>query len=294
MTSLLISNINSESHFEIIESVIVKRNEFFKENLDSNINIYIILNYNISENKSFIDYIQKKYPKIIFLSKGKTIKNPDYFINCTIYDNLCGFPPIEKQDICMNTNSNKKYISHNFTSKTKENPNIFYLTPFSNKNYFKADILPFSDEKYKSEFPIYVVQGSFDKTRRNYKLLTTILSRKYKYKFKIRLIGKGKFPKELENYKQYIEIKNNLNFVDYHKEFLDVFCILPLITKKTHPHYYNNKLTSTINYINGYNLKCLIDKDLQYIYNLDNVEIFINENDIATAFERTLEDFYRN
>jgi predicted membrane protein len=86
--------------------------------------------------------------------------------------------------------------------------------------------------------------------------------------------------------------KNNLDFQEYHKKFLDGYCILPLITKQTKPQYYTNKLTSTINYAKGYNLKCLIDKDLQDIYKLDDVEIFNDINDITISFENTLKTFY--
>ena len=81
-------------------------------------------------------------------------------------------------------------------------------------------------------------------------------------------------PKELNKHKNKILLKNNLNFIDYHKEFLDAYCILPLISKTTHSQYYNSKLTSSINYARGYKLKCLIDEDLQEIYKLDNVEVY--------------------
>ena len=76
------------------------------------------------------------------------------------------------------------------------------------------------------------------------------------------------------------------------EEFLDAYCILPLISKNTHKHYYTDKLTSTINYARAYELKCLIDKDLQNIYNLSNVEIYNNIDDIVSAFNNTLKIFY--
>ena len=87
-------------------------------------------------------------------------------------------------------------------------------------------------------------------------------------------------------------IKSNLNFIDYHKEFLNSYCILPLISKNTHKAYYTNKLTSSINYARGYKLKCLIDTDLQKIYNLNNVEIYNDINDIIISFNNTLKEFY--
>ena len=43
----------------------------------------------------------------------------------------------------------------------------------------------------------------------------------------------------------------------------------------------------------AYNLKTLIDKDLQEIYKLKNVEIFNDDNDIVEKFNNTLQDFYK-
>lgn len=106
------------------------------------------------------------------------------------------------------------------------------------------------------------------------------------------MLGRGSLPEKLQKYKDRIIVKSNLSFTNYHKEFTKCYCILPLITKNTHPHYYKNKLTSTINYTKAYNLLCLIDKDLQDIYKLNNVELFNNENDICEVFEKTLLSFY--
>jgi hypothetical protein len=94
-------------------------------------------------------------------------------------------------------------------------------------------------------------------------------------------------------FKDKIIIKKNLAFEEYHKEFSDVYCIIPLITKNTHPSYYKNKMTSSINYARAYKLKCLIDKDLQDIYELPDTEIFTNESNIVEAFKKTLNDFYK-
>ena len=74
---------------------------------------------------------------------------------------------------------------------------------------------------------------------------------------------------------------------------MDCYCILPLILKKSHPTYYHNKLTSSINYARGYKLKCIIDEDLQKIYHLPNATIYHNENDIVQAFNKTLKIFYK-
>ena len=186
----------------------------------------------------------------------------------------------------------QKYIAHEITDRLKTNPNVYFLTPLSKKNIFIADILPYNNEKKKSSIPIYIIQGNLNHGRRNLNLLIKILEQTYNFDFMIKLIGKGRIPRELIKYKNKIIVKADLSFEEFHKEFLDVYCILPLISKKTHPHYYTNKLTSTINYARGYKLKCLIDKDLQDIYNLPDVEIYNDINDIVKGFKNTLKEFY--
>ena len=278
---LLIVN-NTPWHCEIIESVIVKCYEILKINRETPIDIYLkLVDLRKANNQSLIEYLKKKYPKIIF----ENISKYDYFINCTRYDKH--FNELDKKE-----NSTNKYILHDITDRLKTNPNVYFLTPLSRANYIYADILPYSNNKIKSNIPIYVIQGNLDQTRRNYELLIKILNNNYKQDFKIKLVGRGNLPEKLKKYKNKIVLKNNLNFIDYHKEFLDAYCIMPLITKKTHSRYYTRQLTSSISYARGYNLKCLIDKDLQEIYNLENVEIFNDINDISVAFTHTLEQFY--
>lgn len=264
-------------HYEIIESVIVKYKQLINIDFNSSIEIHL----NIKENKSFQDYILEKYDYV----KLGIIEDYEYYINCTIYDK--DFDYIDKKD------SKKKYIAHEITDRLKKNPNVYFLTPLANK-FFYADILPLSQLKKKVEFPIFIVQGNLNQNRRHLPLLIKILDKEYKYKFKVKIIGRGVLPDSLIKYSDKIILKNYLNFLDFHKEFLDGYCILPLITKKTKPKYYSKKLTSTINYARGYKLKCLIDKDLQDIYNLDDVELFNNIDDITLAFEKTLNQFYEN
>lgn len=276
--NLLIRNTEC-CHYEIIESVIVKYHEIFNFDNDKIMNIYLFVN----KNDSFQQYISNKYPRIKF----KNIKDYDYYINCTIYDR-----DFDKLD--NNKKSVKKYISHEITERLKTNPNVYFLTPLSKSNYIYTDILPYSKDKKLSSIPIYVIQGNLNDGRRYLNLLNKILDQSYEHNFIIKLIGRGYLPQELNKHKNKIVLKNNLNFIDYHKEFLDAYCILPLISKKTHPQYYNNKLTSSINYARGYNLKCIIDEDLQEFYKLDNVEVYRDINNIKNCFINTLENFYKN
>ena len=274
MINILIEN-RVYCHYEIIESVILKKHIIL--NIDPNIETTIFLN--TLSCSSFEDYIKSKYSNVKF----GTTKNYKYYINCTKYDKDCIY--LDK-----NKGSNKKYIAHHITDNLKKNPNVYFLTPLSKERYFYADILPFSNKKINSDIPVYVIQGS--RHRRCDSLLIKILEKKYKYNFMIKILGRWDLDKSLEKFRDKLILKNDLNFVDFHREFLDCYCILPLITNKSHSCYYKNKMTSTINYAKGYKLKCLIDKDLQNIYNLDNVVIYNDITDITESFEKTLENFY--
>lgn len=263
-------------HYEIIESVLIKYHEIFKLNQVTPFDIYL----HIYPNQSFQSYLISRFPKITF----GVPESYDYYINCTVYD----------KDIAQldTKSSRRKYIAHEITPRLQSNPNVVFLTPLGKTNFFYADILPYSNQRKLSQIPIYVIQGNLVKARRYLDLLKNILNRSYSHKFIIKLIGRGNFPKELEDQKEKIVLRNNLNFIDYHKEFLDAYCILPLISKRTHPRYYCDKLTSSINYARGYNLRCIIDSDLQKIYNLKNAEIYNSIHDIADSFENTLIKFY--
>ena len=270
-------------HYEIIETIICKYDKILNIIKKPTDEIYLI----IKNTSSFKKYIGEKYPKIKFGDiKNFKVKNFNYMINCTIYDR--NFNNLNK-----NKNSNTKYISHQITDRLKKNPNVYFLTPLCKHNrYIYTDILPFQNKKKLNDIPIYIIQGNITHGRRNYNLLIKILKNKYENKFKFKLVGKGNLPEKLKIYKDKIILKNNLDFINFHKEFLDAYCILPLISKNTHPQYYINKLTSTINYARGYKLKCLIDKDLQNIYKLKDVVIYNDINDISKSFRKSLEQFY--
>jgi len=264
-------------HYEIIESVIVKHREILNIEHETSIHLYT------RPDPSFKEYISTKYPKIKFEKTPRVIF--DYYINCTVYDH-----DVNRLDTTKD--SNHKYISHRVTEQLKTNPNVYFLTPLSINKHLSMDVLPYAANKAVADVPIYIIQGNLNQNRRHLDLLKKILDETYQYKFIVKLIGRGVLPPSLHEYKDKIVVRNNLNFIDYHKEFLDGYCILPLISKSTHPGYYATTLTSTINYARGYGLKCLIDKDLQDIYNLDDVEVFNDINDISSAFKKTLETYY--
>lgn len=267
-------------HYEIIESIVVKYYIIIGKKSDID-EIYLNVN---DKDKSFLEYIKKKYKKI----KIGKVKNYDYFIDCTVYTK--DFDKIIKLDP-------KKhfFISHEVNQKLSNMENVFYLTPLG-KRFLYADIMPYAvNKKMNENIPVYAIQGHFGGKhcrRRNMNLLLNILKTNFDKKFIIKFIGMGEIPEDFKPYLDKIKFIQNLNFNDYHKQFVDVYAMLPLTLKKTNMQYYDKKLTSSINYIRGYKLSAIIDKDLQDIYKLENVYTYNNENNIIQAFQKSLDNFY--
>ena len=264
-------------HNEIVMSVIEKYDKIISIKQSKEDIIYF--NYGIDE--VFAEFIKTKYPDI----KYEIPTVYDYYIQCTFY---------AREHFLKNYKEDEKhyYISHEYIEEF-DKPNIFYLTPLCNSNkYIYCDILPYQNEKIKSDIPIYIIQGEMSIKRRDFDLLEKILEETQSLKYKIKMIGRGKLDEKFNKYSDKIIKKSNLNFIEFHKEFLDCYCILPLTSKKTNCQYYINKLTSSINYGIAYDLKFIIDHDLQNIYNLDNVEVYNDENDIIASFKKTYDDFY--
>ncbi len=268
-------------HYEVILSVIEKYDLIIKQPKTSTDIIY--LSY-IDYDQTYTQYLHQTYPKI----KIGQPANFDYSINCTIYPN---FGQIKN-------NGKNFYIAHEL-SPIFNQPNIthyiYYLTPLcQNLNYFYYDRLPFRNQtKQPNKIPVFVIQGNIESYRRNFDLLELLLeySEISKLPFKVKVLGRGHLDSKFNRYSSLIQ-KNDLNFIDFHHEFLDCDYILPMITQATHPHYYTTKLTSSIVYGLAYNLHFVIDQDLQNIYNVPKATIFTDTTDFISSFEKTLKSFY--
>ena len=267
-------NNNRTFHFEIIESLIVKHEEILKKHCDK-----IILNLHPNSDPSFIKYIIDKYNNVHFGNSN----DADYHIHATCY----------KEDVekINQLGDNHFFICHTFDNRTIKNDNIFYLTPLAQRNYFKFDILP-DITKIKTEIPVYVVQGNIESKRRKFSLAIEILENTKNLEYEFRFIGRGNLSKDIIKHGKVTHFAN-LPFVEYHQAFSSTYCILPLTTKESHPHYYESKLTSSISYITAYDFPCIIDSDLQSIYNLDNAYVFEKEEDLVSTFIKSHEDFYK-
>ena len=274
---LLIVN-NNPYHYEIIESVINQYDKILSINKNQISKILL----KIVPDESFISYIKMKYPAIII--NGNRYFNMKYLINVSIYHS--DYDLIHKM-------KNSYYITHEVHDNFKKHNNILFTTPLCGTNkYMYFTDLPFSEKKQKHTIPIYIIQGELK--RRNWNLLKKILERKYEYDYKIKIIGKGEIPTQLQElideHLDKIILKQELSFQDYHAEFLDCYGIIPCISLQTNKVYYEKKITSSINYGIGYDLCFLIDHDLQKIHNMKKAYVY--EKNIEEAFSDSLEKFY--
>lgn len=284
MSTLTIINNKSYGHLEIIESLINKYSEIIGCELPLPLSIFLLLKDDVDT--SFKEYIHAKYPQIKFGVPPEM----DYTIHTNFYP---------KPDKIKYLNSNKVnpkknfYICHRVFDSREQYPNVFFLTPLAVSNFISAHILPFNNEKkIITDVPIYVIQGNFSSTRRDYSLLKLILKHTYEYDYKIKLVGRGDIPDVALSFPEKFIICQKRNFVNYHQQFQDCYCIMTLTTRRNNKKYYKTALTSTINYALGYNLKCLIDKQLQNIYHLPDVQVYNKPRDIIQAFEKSLQYFY--
>ena len=287
--NLLIEN-NFNYHFEILESIIVKYHEIINQDIYFD-KIYL----QIYPNSSFERYIKSKYSnlEILYYYQNEYI-DFDYKIIATIYPEellTINYPSDKIFYIC-HQKIDDELIPENLTNQ------ILFLSNFSKKlRHFHAEILPFKKLiKFQNPIiPIFIVQGNFfhdNHHRRNLEILEEILMENYQHDFIIKLLGRGKVPTHLLNHPKIIYLEN-LDFQDFHYEFLNAFAIIPCISKKTHPQYYSSKLTSSINYGLAYNLHFLIDEDLFKIYYPKKSFVYQSFSDIPKKFNDLLNLFFK-
>jgi len=259
---------NKRCHLEVVESVIVRYPLLINQ---APFNSKIYLQLHPKTDPQFRRYIKEKYPTVVL---GQAPRY-DFSIGVTLY-------PKDYYKINHLDPRKHFFISHEYDLNNRP-PNVRYLTPFSGHEMsFQATILPFQQKCVPSSPPIFVVQG--DLRRRRVDLLHKILKTPMKYPYKILILCRKVEDTSLLEYKQVVA-KENLGFLDYHKEMTRVSGILPLVSKDTHPGYYNSKCTSSINYALAYNLICIIDKDLQDIYHLEKAVVYNNPDQIVEAFQ---------
>ena len=288
-----ISNNYYPFHCELMPSIIEKFRDIIRDKDVSEVEykIYMTFNVDYPYKEDFIMFIRNKFPNLNLA----ITEEYDYKIDCTIY-------PEDKKNLI---NDEKHfYISHEIFDY--EIPNVFYLSPqckgmcgFEN-NYIPCDVMAFYKRKCMNrDIPVYIIQGNMDAARRDYDLLEAILKTEYTRPYVIKIIGNGKLDPRFSKYRDSgrIIVKTNLNYCDYHRELLDGYCILPLVSREKQPEYYHTKFVSSIHYGLAFDLHFILDTELRDIYDLNKCFVYEScgenrEKGIVDAFRQSLDAFY--
>ena len=105
--------------------------------------------------------------------------------------------------------------------------------------------------------------------------------------FRVKILNRGPVQDQEIADDPRVEVIRGTNFMEYHRAFDGVYALLTLTSKTKQSSYYENQLTSSINYCRAYNLRVVIDQGLQDIYRLDNAFVYPG-TDIVSAFEQCL------
>ena len=188
-----------------------------------------------------------------------------------------------------------RYIMHNFDGQARDK-RFFYLAPHvakvSPQQWYLPLSLPFaSGERPASLSPVVVIQGSL--VRRDWSLLAAMLHGLRELRaaqpFIIRIVGKGEqLPKCLEPYKDWIDLRLNLDFKQYHQSFADAHAIMTCTSKADNmAGYYTSKLSSSLSYGLAYNLPIICDQELSRAYRLPKA--YVGKHGLRDA----VQDFYK-
>jgi hypothetical protein len=262
-------------HYEMIETIFLENDIILGEKYP-----FLIIYIDILPNSNFEQYFLNKYPFVLF----GTPSHYDFMIDCS-------FDPKRSDYI---EDQKHFYVAHRLFNKVMK-ANIHYTFPVKNCKSISFDKLPFVEQRQiNTDTPIYIVQVS-NWERIDCSILLSIFAHSFDYPFHFKIIGENllPLPKKLKCLQNRIIIKNNLNFEDYHKEFLDGYCLLTLTSKEVTPEYYGNELTPAVHYAKAYGLAILIDSDLQNIYHLPNAFVFNRHRNLNTTFQKSLQHFYQ-
>jgi len=207
-------------------------------------------------------------------------------------------PGDELADLSIFARENTYYILHNYVPwpiAGRHPSNIFYLAPHCKAetlNYFIPDILPFSPKSVSAGFQPLVptdsnndangesnailVQGSMH--RRDPRLLIELARSVINNSQTNKLIILTRSTNIRLPRHPRIRIVHKADFWDFHQTAAQCNIIATLVSLATHPKYYNSKLTSSISYGLGYNMRFLIDSKLACIYGLDSPTNIIYDN----------------
>jgi len=284
-------------HYECIESVIHYLPKILKDKTLAE-NLEIILNIS-TRDAGFVKYITTYTSRLLtkyslgsiqIINTKNELRQPQIIMPSTANEARVVLT-IDKEKFIKNiTTYYEQYtyvILHNYFKTRPKLPNIFYLAPHCGNpdQFFIPIVLPFSpesvshvehDTQQDGNRPLnLLVQGNIKK-RNMHKIQILIDLVKVANK-KATLAGRP--PINLFILTKYnpiklleqpnIIVKINIDFWEFNQIASQCDVILPLVGKKTHPEYFNIKLTSSISYGLGYNMKFIIDSELPGLFNID-------------------------
>ena len=264
-------------HYEVIERVIVHYKDIIKQDVDCT----IYLDVDTRAMFQFKEYLTSKHPAVVW----GVAEAPQYCIDVTLY-------PSEYESIRHLDKSRFFFISHRFEAGDQP-PNVYYLAPFAPMDrVFGKIVLPFQGHpRTRTKRPVLVVQGGLNARHRDMTLLNLILRDPPSYPYTILLLGTRLEDRRLVDHPNLV-VKEGLPFLDFHRHFVHAHAILPLVSRQTHPQYYTKQLTSSVQYARAYNLQCILDRELQDIYQLPDVIVYSSPTGIAQAVRASVAAFY--
>ncbi len=229
----------------------------------------------------FRPYLANKYRGV----KWGRASDYAYLIGVTIY-------PEEYHSVAGLDPQRHFYISHSY-DPTRTPRNVFYLAGMARKNLLKHAVLPFCARRRHPVWPpVFLVQGDFRK--RDMDALLPLLISKQPHPYRLLLLGHHLTCPALLGWPNVL-LRENLDYVDFHREASRASGILTLVSRKKHPQYYTSKLTSSITYARAYGLRCVIDEALQGIYQLDSAHPYKpgSSDGLMRSFSGALEALHR-
>jgi hypothetical protein len=281
------------------------KNKILNITHSSDITLLFTIYLSYQHDKSFVNYMMQKYGDRIRITTNFFVDNYDYIINASIYNSDQDYELIKNYKTLFKCPV--FFICHDYAKRLTHFENVWFTIPKAQK-YVCFDILPFAiDAKIPNKFeipPIYIIQGAIN--RRCLDLVNHILTHCNTHYFLIKLIGHCTYiDQEFRNYKDILSDKRvrfyfNLNFEDYHKHFLNAYCIFTCITPEKQPAYYSNKLTSSVNYAIGYNKYLMMDTTLynnmykSTTFNMpcDKILLYNDDTDLHNIFTKSLINYY--
>lgn len=249
----------------------------------------------VTFDKIYEKYDFSQYERIIYNSKRV------YFISHEF--SLDGYDLSEYYNFVKKGKKENIYLQHHI-DKFNDSPSdiqIVLANPANrpdldklivNCNYFKD--IEFKN-KNKKGIINFISIGELSKQRRNFTLLIDAVKSLHNNgirNFKITVIGIGELDELPEDIRQYFNILGRVDYQTMFDELEKADFILPLLDPETEAHkrYMTGGTSGTFQLVYGFNKPCIIHKVFADIYNFDetNSLIYENNSELSEAMKKAI------